>query len=80
MVGLKKQPRISTARIGPTLESATRPKLSFAAFLSLRTEASPTPMAIIKGTVIGPVVTPPESKATAKNSLGTNIDTRMSAR
>ena len=37
------------ARIGPTLESATRPKLSFAAFLSLRTDARPTPIAIING-------------------------------
>ena len=79
-VGLKKQPRISTARIGPTLESATRPKLSFAAFLSLRTDARPTPIAIINGTVIGPVVTPPESNATARNSLGTNTDTKISAR
>ena len=26
---------------------------------------------MIKGTVMGPVVTPPESNATARNSLGT---------
>ena len=32
------------------------------------------PSAIKNGTVIGPVVTPPESKATAKNSFGTKID------
>ena len=33
--------------------------------------AMPTPSAIIKGTVMGPVVTPPESKATARKSAGT---------
>ena len=44
--------------------SATRPKLSDLAFSSLRMEATPTPSAMINGTVIGPVVTPPESKAT----------------
>ena len=33
---------------------------------------TPTPKAMINGTVIGPVVTPPESNATAKNSFGTN--------
>ena len=63
-------PRTSTERMGPTLHRATRPKLSLVAFLSLRTEASPTPRAMIKGTVIGPVVTPPESKDTGMKSLG----------
>ena len=29
------------------------------------------PRAMMNGTVIGPVVTPPESKATARNSFGT---------
>ena len=52
--------------MGPMEHSATRPKLSAAAFLSLRMEATPTPMAMIKGTVMGPVVTPPESKATLR--------------
>ena len=33
-------------------------------------EAMPIPSAMMKGTVMGPVVTPPESKATARNSLG----------
>ena len=47
-------------------ESATRPKLSLSEFPSLRTEAMPAPSAIINGTVIGPVVTPPESNATAR--------------
>ena len=64
-------PRIITARIGPTEESATRPKLSSAAWRSLRIAAMPTPNAMMNGTVIGPVVTPPESKATARNSRGT---------
>ena len=34
-------------------------------------DARPRPRAIMNGTVIGPVVTPPESKATARNSFGT---------
>ena len=34
--------------------------------------ATPTPSAMMNGTVIGPVVTPPESNATAR-SLGTNM-------
>ena len=54
------------------LHSATRPKLSLSAFLSLRTAARPMPRAMMNGTVMGPVVTPPESKATARNASGTN--------
>ena len=46
--------------------SATRPKLSSLAFSSLRMEATPTPSAMMNGTVMGPVVTPPESKDTAR--------------
>lgn len=38
--------------------------------------AMPVPSAIRKGTVMGPVVTPPESKATAKNALGTKMESR----
>ena len=34
-------------------------------------EDTPTPNAMMKGTVIGPVVTPPESKAMARKSFGT---------
>ena len=49
-----------------------RPKLSSSACLSLRTAAKPIPSAMINGTVIGPVVTPPESNATAVKSFGTN--------
>ena len=60
----------ATASTGPTEHSATRPKLSWAAFSSLRMEDTPTPRAIIKGTVIGPVVTPPLSKETGTKSAG----------
>ena len=60
-------PRISTASTGPMEQSPTRPKLSSCARLSLRMEATPTPIAIMNGTVMGPVVTPPESNATARN-------------
>ncbi len=52
------------------LQKEIRPKLSLEPSLSLRVEERPTPMAIIKGTVIGPVVTPPESNATAMKSAG----------
>lgn len=44
----------------------------FACMAVASTEATPTPSAIIKGTVIGPVVTPPESKAVERKSFGTN--------
>ena len=68
-----------TARIGPTLERATKPKESEAEFLSERMEARPTPKAMIKGTVMGPVVTPPESKATAMKDLGTKKEATSKA-
>ena len=64
-------PRIMTAKMGPMDESATRPKLSSAAWRSLRMAEMPTPSAMMNGTVMGPVVTPPESNATARNSGGT---------
>lgn len=64
--------------MGPTLESATRPKLSLAASLSPRTAAMPTPIAMMNGTVIGPVVTPPESYATARKLSGTKTETTAS--
>lgn len=67
-------PSSSTARMGPTLHRATRPKLSSWDSRSPRMEAMPMPKAIIKGTVIGPVVTPPESKATDTNSLGMKME------
>ena len=65
-------PSTSTARTGPTLPSATRPKLSSPLFLSLRTAATPTPRDMINGTVTGPVVTPPASKEMAQKLCGTN--------
>ena len=65
-------PISSTAKMGPMLHKATMPKLFSSACLPLVwAEATPMPKAIMKGTVMGPVVTPPESKATAKNSSGT---------
>ena len=70
---LKIKLKINTARIGPMDDMDTRPKLSSAACLSLRIAETPTPKAMMKGTVIGPVVTPPESKAMARKSAGENI-------
>ena len=61
---------ISTAMTGPMLHMATRPKLSLWESLSLRSIERPMPIAIIKGTVMGPVVTPPESKASGMKSPG----------
>ena len=54
--------------MGPTEHRATRPKESSAALRSLRMALMPTPRDMMKGTVMGPVVTPPESKATAQKS------------
>ena len=56
--------------MGPILQRATRPKLLSSEYFFLA-EAIPIPKAIINGTVTGPVVTPPESNATARNSFGT---------
>ena len=52
--------------------SPVKPKLSALLSESLFdfTAATPIPKAIIKGTVIGPVVAPLASKAMAKYSLG----------
>ena len=57
-------PSVSIASIGPTEQRATKPKLSSWACLPPRTVAKPRPNAIMNGTVMGPVVTPPESNAT----------------
>ena len=38
----------------------------------------PTPIAMMNGTVIGPVVTPPESNATGKNAFGTKNESPIS--
>ena len=58
--------------IGPIEHIAIKPKLSSLHFFDTPL-ANPIPRAIINGTVIGPVVTPPESKATALKSAGTKI-------
>ena len=63
-------PSSSTARMGPMEHREMRPKLSLAELASLRVEAMPRPRAMIKGTVMGPVVTPPESKDTGIKSPG----------
>ena len=63
----------STDRMGPMLHRAIRPKLFSSAWLSPRTEAMPAPNAIMKGTVMGPVVTPPESKARGRKSRGAKM-------
>ena len=57
--------------IGPIEHIATIPKLSLSESLSSLNDDIPIPKAIIKGTAIGPVVAPPESKAIPKNSSGT---------
>ncbi len=44
-----------------------KPKLSSPALLPLRTAATPTPSAMMNGTVMGPVVAPPASKAMPRN-------------
>ena len=68
-------PNSMTINIGPILHSAMSPKLSPAPSLSLLEDESPIPKAIINGTVIGPVVTPPASNATDKKFAGTNAET-----
>ena len=69
-VGSKQMLKIRTERIGPILQRAMRPKLFSCAFFELLITAIPAPSAIIKGTVIGPVVTPPESKAAGIKLFG----------
>ena len=58
--------RISTAATGPTEQRAMRPKLFSPAFRPPTVRAMPTPRAMMKGTVMGPVVTPPESKESGR--------------
>ena len=61
-------PSTVTASIGPMEHIAIRPKLFSSTLRPPSVIAMPTPSAIMKGTVIGPVVTPPESKARARKS------------
>ena len=49
--------------MGPIEHKAINPKESLEEFFLERDAAKPIPMAKINGTDIGPVVTPPESKA-----------------
>lgn len=56
--------------IGPMDANPTKPKLSAEAVFEPLIEDIPTPRARIKGTVIGPVVAPPASNATAKKIGG----------
>ena len=53
-----------TANTGPSEDRATIPKLSVPSLLVLTPLVIPLPRLSMKGTVMGPVVTPPESKAT----------------
>ena len=72
--GLNIMPKIITEIIGPTEQRAVNPNPSVSEFLLFPSVATPVPMAIIKGTLIGPVVTPPESKASGINVSGTKKD------
>ena len=68
-------PYRQTAAIGPTDAMPVSPnESSEVEALALpdfeRTAATPTPSAIMNGTVIGPVVAPPESNATPWNVFG----------
>ena len=62
-VPLKNKDNIATINIGPTEQSPIKPNESSSAFSLERALDTPSPKAIINGTVIGPVVTPPASKA-----------------
>jgi len=64
---LKNNPNIKTINTVPTEQKETSPNESSLEELSPRAPATPNPSASINGTVIGPVVTPPESKAAAIN-------------
>ena len=63
-------PSTSTEIIGPIEQSPVIPKESSSPSLSLLMATIPVPIDIINGTVIGPVVTPPESNANGRKSSG----------
>ena len=66
--------------MGPTEQSAISPIESSEAALSLRIAAMPRPKLMMNGTVMGPVVTPPASNATARKSSGArNASTKTTA-
>jgi hypothetical protein len=73
-VGLKNIPKIITVIIGPIRHRDISPKLSSSDVLSPRTDAKPSPRAIIKGTIIGPVVTAPDSKAMDRKFFSVKAD------
>ena len=75
MSGLKISESKSTKKIGPIEQIATTPKLFSFLLLPPSTPATPTPSAIINGTVIGPVVMPPESNESGMYLSSTNIAT-----
>ena len=63
---LEPRAKAITAIIGPIEHIAIRPKLFSLELRPPIVVAIPTPNAIINGTVMGPVVTPPESNDKAK--------------
>lgn len=64
-------PSISTIIFGPTAHRPISPNVSFLVLLSVLKAVSPIPSASINGTLMGPVVTPLESKAIGMKLLGT---------
>ena len=66
-------PRSMTARIGPIEQKADQAERVVMSALIASDGGHAHAKGQDKGTVIGPVATPPESKATAKNSAGVNI-------
>ena len=64
----------ASAKSGPTEHSEISPKLLSRRLSPPAADAMPTPSAIRKGTLTGPVVTPPES-----NTRGRSVDLPFSA-
>ena len=74
-------PRIMIARMGPIEAKPIRPNPSLAEDEFVRnTDATPTPSAKMKGTAIGPVVTPPASNEMETKASGTNMESRKTVR
>lgn len=67
--GVKNIPKINTVIMGPIKQREIKPKLSSSDVLSARMDANPSPKAMTKGTIIGPVVTPPDSQAMERKLL-----------
>src|SRR5574344_48676 len=77
-VGLKTKPKIIIVSIGPIEHIAAIPKLSLLVSLPPLIPAIPTPNAMKKGTVIGPVVTAPLSKL--KSIIGPSLSPNKQAK